>query len=166
MVSQSLLTATVLATTTAAYKYGLAYSDGIEISGFTDDYVARTEITWRCRQCLETDFPNQCQGSHIDFVPVHWYNDHSMERDFENWVNSICSLVGNRKFKRFGNEHEQLDFLRDALPFLDNKSCVKRYAYFGINNANKDLIEVTARTLLSSVLGTVLVFHDKWPARR
>ncbi|KAJ4154792.1 hypothetical protein LMH87_000069 [Akanthomyces muscarius] len=112
------------------------------------------------------DFPNQCQGSHIDFVPVHWYNDHSMERDFENWVNSICSLVGNRKFKRFGNEHEQLDFLRDALPFLDNKSCVKRYAYFGINNANKDLIEVTARTLLSSVLGTVLVFHDKWPARR
>lgn len=187
MVSQSLLAATaVLATTAAAYKRGLAYNDGIDISGFADNFVARTEITWTYNWDSDTntdqnygeyvpmlwsprgdhtgpwddhvnkwlgrgtshllgfneperpdqvnispgdavngwkqymdpyagrarlgapavsndgygwlqDFLNQCQGCNIDFVPVHWYNDHSLERDFENWVNSICDLVGNRK---------------------------------------------------------------------
>lgn len=43
------------------------------------------------------DFLGKCHDCHIDFVPVHWYNDHTLERDLEDWVNKICSLVGNRK---------------------------------------------------------------------
>ncbi|KAJ3484050.1 hypothetical protein NLG97_g7156 [Lecanicillium saksenae] len=92
------------------------------------------------------DFLNQCQDCNIDFVPVHWYGDHSMEWDLERWVDSICDLVGNRKvwiteFKGWGNEDEQIQFLKKALPYLDNKSCVERYSYFGINNSNRDLIQ-------------------------
>lgn len=37
-------------------------------------------------------FLNECQGCHIDFIPIHWYNPDSLEWDFENWVNRICSL--------------------------------------------------------------------------
>ena len=42
-------------------------------------------------------FLQQCDGCHIDFVPVHWYNDASLEWDFENWVNKICSISGGRQ---------------------------------------------------------------------
>lgn len=42
-------------------------------------------------------FLDQCKGCHIDFVPVHWYNDHSLEKDLENWVNKVCKLVKGRK---------------------------------------------------------------------
>lgn len=41
------------------------------------------------------DFLNQCQGCHLDFIPVHWYGDHSQEADFENWVNRVCDLVAH-----------------------------------------------------------------------
>lgn len=43
------------------------------------------------------EFLQKCNGCHIDFVPVHWYNDASLEWDFENWVNKICSISGGRK---------------------------------------------------------------------
>lgn len=39
-----------------------------------------------------TQFLSQCQGCHIDFIPIHWYNPHPMEWDFENWVNRVCGL--------------------------------------------------------------------------
>lgn len=39
-----------------------------------------------------TQFLNECQGCHIDFVPIHWYNPTWLEHDFETWVNRICSL--------------------------------------------------------------------------
>lgn len=41
-------------------------------------------------------FLDQCSGCHIDFIPVHWYNDHSLEFDLENWVNKVCRLGGGR----------------------------------------------------------------------
>lgn len=44
-----------------------------------------------------SQFLNQCKGCHIDFVPVHWYNDHTLEKDLENWVNKVCKLVKGRK---------------------------------------------------------------------
>ncbi|OAA52157.1 hypothetical protein ISF_09321 [Cordyceps fumosorosea ARSEF 2679] len=58
---------------------------------------------------------------HIDFVPVHWYNDHTLENDLESWVNKVCSLVRNRKiyitdFKGFGSEDQQRQFMKKALP--------------------------------------------------
>ena len=42
------------------------------------------------------NFLNQCNGCEIDFIPVHWYNDYTLEADFENWVHQICNLPGNR----------------------------------------------------------------------
>lgn len=41
-------------------------------------------------------FLQACSNCHIDFVPIHWYNDHTLESDLENWVNSICSLTGKQ----------------------------------------------------------------------
>lgn len=43
-----------------------------------------------------SQFLQQCSGCNIDFIPVHWYNDHTLEFDLENWVNSICTLGGGR----------------------------------------------------------------------
>lgn len=44
-----------------------------------------------------SQFLQACSGCHIDFIPIHWYNDWTLENDFENWVNSICSLGGGRQ---------------------------------------------------------------------
>lgn len=40
-------------------------------------------------------FLDQCQGCHVDFIPVHWYNDHSQPDDLINWMNKICSLANS-----------------------------------------------------------------------
>jgi hypothetical protein len=44
-----------------------------------------------------SQFLQACSDCHIDFIPIHWYNDWTLESDFENWVNSICSLGGGRQ---------------------------------------------------------------------
>ena len=43
-----------------------------------------------------SQFLSACSDCQIDFIPIHWYNDNSMEYDLENWVNSICSLSGRQ----------------------------------------------------------------------
>ncbi|KAJ6785074.1 hypothetical protein PWT90_08528 [Aphanocladium album] len=102
-----------------------------------------------------TQFLNQCQGCHIDFIPIHWYNPDSLEWDFENWVNRICGLgkpvwvteVGfdapasmkkydianiTQQFKGLnGSSEDDLAFLQRAMAFLEGNGCVERYAYFG-----------------------------------
>jgi hypothetical protein len=35
-----------------------------------------------------------CSDCHIDFVPIHWYNDHTLFSDFQGWVTEVCNLVG------------------------------------------------------------------------
>ncbi|QKX62006.1 uncharacterized protein TRUGW13939_09162 [Talaromyces rugulosus] len=90
-------------------------------------------------------FLQACSGCHIDFVPIHWYNDHTLESDFENWVNSICSLTGRQvwitEFQAFGSIDDQSNFLRSAIPFLDNNPCVYRYSYFGTADNSKVLLQ-------------------------
>lgn len=51
------------------------------------------------------------------------------------------SILTILQFKGWGNENEQIAFLKKAIPFLDNNDCIERYSYFGINNSNKDLIK-------------------------
>lgn len=91
-------------------------------------------------------FLAKCNGCHIDFVPVHWYNDASNIDDFKNWVNTMCSVAGSRpiwltEFQGLGSADAQKAFLKQAIPFLDNKSCVYRYAYFGTADNSKVLLD-------------------------
>ncbi|KAK3181589.1 hypothetical protein K4F52_007144 [Lecanicillium sp. MT-2017a] len=91
-------------------------------------------------------FLDQCSGCHIDFIPVHWYNDHRLEFDLENWVNKVCRLGGGRplwitEFQGLGSIDDQSEFLRKAIPFLDNSPCVYRYAYFGTADNSKVLLQ-------------------------
>lgn len=39
-----------------------------------------------------TQFMGLCHDCGIDFIPIHWYNDHTLFSDFQNWVTSICNL--------------------------------------------------------------------------
>ncbi|EEA28825.1 hypothetical protein TMatcc_002825 [Talaromyces marneffei ATCC 18224] len=91
-----------------------------------------------------SEFLQACSNCHIDFVPIHWYNDHTLEFDLENWVNRICSLTGRQvwvtEFQGFGSPDDQSNFLRSAIPFLDNNPCVYRYAYFGTADNSKVLL--------------------------
>ncbi|KAL7910522.1 glycosyl hydrolase catalytic core domain-containing protein [Trichoderma velutinum] len=108
-----------------------------------------------------SQFLQACSGCHIDFIPVHWYNPWTLEKDFENWVNSICSLAGGRpvwitEFQGNGTLEQQAAFLQSALPFLDNNPCVYRYAYFGTANNGKDLLQNGGPAL--SCLGTQYAF--------
>ncbi|KAK5987015.1 Alkali-sensitive linkage protein 1 [Cladobotryum mycophilum] len=93
-----------------------------------------------------SQFLQACKGCHIDFVPIHWYNDHTLENDLESWVNKVCKLVNGRKvwiteFQGFGSAAEQSAFLKKAIPFLDNNACVTRYAYFGTADNSKVLLQ-------------------------
>ncbi|KAM3545431.1 hypothetical protein ARSEF1564_001593 [Beauveria bassiana] len=88
-----------------------------------------------------TKFLDECQGCHVDYIPVHWYNPNSLEHDFENWVNRICTLgrpVWVTEFKgQEGSSQDEIVFLQKAMAFLEGNPCVERYAYFG--TANNDL---------------------------
>ncbi|KAK4079034.1 CAZyme family GH128 [Trichoderma harzianum] len=93
-----------------------------------------------------SQFLQACSDCHIDFIPIHWYNDWTLEADFENWVNSICSLGGGRQvwiteFQAGGNADQEATFLQSAIPFLDNNPCVYRYSYFGTADNGKDLLQ-------------------------
>jgi len=42
-------------------------------------------------------FLNECHDCKIDFLAIHWYNDHTQFGDFQNWVNSMCGLANGRQ---------------------------------------------------------------------
>lgn len=44
-----------------------------------------------------SEFMSACSDCHIDFMATHWYNDYTLFSDFQNWVNSICSLGNGRQ---------------------------------------------------------------------
>jgi Glycosyl hydrolase catalytic core len=39
-----------------------------------------------------TEFMSLCGDCGVTFIAVHWYNDHTLFDDFQNWVNSACSF--------------------------------------------------------------------------
>lgn len=49
-------------------------------------------------------------------------------------------MLTGLQFKGWGSQGEQMGFLKKAMPFLDNNPCVDRYAYFGVNYGNSDLV--------------------------
>ncbi|KAL7966811.1 hypothetical protein HDV63DRAFT_384024 [Trichoderma sp. SZMC 28014] len=108
-----------------------------------------------------SQFLQACSACNIDFIPIHWYNDWTLESDFENWVNSICSLGGGRQvwiteFQAGGTPDQEAQFLQSAIPFLDNNPCVYRYSYFGTADNAKDLLSNGGPSL--SALGLQYAF--------
>ncbi|ATY59950.1 Glycoside superfamily [Cordyceps militaris] len=91
-------------------------------------------------------FLDQCGGCHVDFVPVHWYGGAAYEHEFERFVDRVCEMSRGRKvwvteFEGSGSAEEQSQFIRKALPFLDNNDCVYRYSYFGTADNSKTLLD-------------------------
>ncbi|OAR02166.1 hypothetical protein LLEC1_03498 [Akanthomyces lecanii] len=115
-----------------------------------------------------TQFMDQCQGCHVDFIPIHWYNPFSLGHDFENWVRRVCGLgkpvwitevsilfsagivcekkhvATDRYLQQFkgmgGSSQDELAFLQQAMAFLEGNACVQRYAYFGTANNDMSLL--------------------------
>ncbi|KAI4196255.1 MAG: hypothetical protein LQ350_006670 [Teloschistes chrysophthalmus] len=88
---------------------------------------------------LEGCNDDTCQA---DFVSGHWYGCPSgtctVSADltsFQNYVTSLISTAAGRdvwipEFQRYGDVDQQKQFVQQALPFLDGKGEVKRYAYY------------------------------------
>ncbi|KAH8902330.1 hypothetical protein BR93DRAFT_261629 [Coniochaeta sp. PMI_546] len=101
-----------------------------------------------------SQFLSQCNDCGINFIAAHWYNDHTLFTDFQNWVNRLCTL-GNGKqvwiteFQAYGTIDQQSAFLKQAIPWLDNNSCVYRYAYFGAADPSKIFLQNNVGPALS-----------------
>jgi hypothetical protein len=50
-------------------------------------------------------------------------------------------LLTYEKFQAYGTIDDQSNFLRSAIPFLDDNDCVYRYAYFGTADNSEVLLE-------------------------
>lgn len=62
----------------------------------------------------------------------------------------------HEQFQAYGTIDEQSAFLEQAIPWLDNNSCVYRYAYFGVADPNQSLLENGGPAL--SALGVQYTF--------
>lgn len=79
-------------------------------------------------------FLESCDGCQIDFVVAHWYDSAYNFEYFKNHLNAFHEAGGNRpvwltEFGAYGSQQEQADFLRQALPWLDDQPWIERYAY-------------------------------------
>ena len=139
-----------------------------------------------------SQFLDQCNDCGIDFIAAHWYNDQSLFDDFKNWVNKLCTLgkgkqvwitevrfsqtpnilvhhaevlTNQKQFQAYGTIDQQSAFLKKAIPFLDNNSCVFRYAYFGAADPSKIFLQNNAGPALSP-LGVQYAFTPYGQAQK
>lgn len=80
-----------------------------------------------------------CSSCNIDFIAAHWYDQATNIDYFKSYITQICVIANGlpvwlTEFQGYGTIDEQSTFLEKAIPFLDEESCVKRYAYFGTAN--------------------------------
>lgn len=83
-------------------------------------------------------FLDACQECTIDFVPIHWYDDHSNVEYFKKHIQDAHDVAGGRpiwitEFRATGSEAEQAAFLKDVIPWLESTGYVDRYAYFYVD---------------------------------
>lgn len=83
-------------------------------------------------------FLSACQGCTIDFVPIHWYDDHSNVEYFKSHIEEAHQVAGGRpiwitEFGATGSEAEQAAFLEQVIPWLESTGYVDRYAYFYVD---------------------------------
>ncbi|RDL30105.1 uncharacterized protein BP5553_10383 [Venustampulla echinocandica] len=81
------------------------------------------------------DFMRLCSDCPIDFITVHWY-DHANNFAYFTWyMNQVHSISGGRyiwitEFNAAGTTDEQINFLNQALPWLDSTIWIQSYAWF------------------------------------
>jgi hypothetical protein len=80
-------------------------------------------------------FISKYNGCKIDFINIHWYEGAHQLEYFKNHVLEALSVGNGRPvwITEFaltaGSMEEKLNFLREALPWLDGQRDVHRYAY-------------------------------------
>lgn len=79
-----------------------------------------------------------CLDCTIDFVPIHWYGLASNVDYFKSHIKSARDAAGGRpiwitEFGAAGSIEEQITFLQEVIPWLDDTDYVERYAYFDVN---------------------------------
>ncbi|KAF2119093.1 hypothetical protein BDV96DRAFT_516052 [Lophiotrema nucula] len=83
-----------------------------------------------------SDFLGYCSDCQVDFIAIHWYDQAWNFEYFKNYINKACEVAGGRyvwvtEFSPTdGDENAKIQFLRNALPFLDGNNCIEKYAMF------------------------------------
>jgi len=81
-------------------------------------------------------FLADCTGCQIDLMPIHWYDNASVET-FENYVTLAHSRSGGKpiwvtEFMLQDSEAAQIAFLEEVMPWMDAQPWIQRYSYFGV----------------------------------
>ncbi|EER41687.1 conserved hypothetical protein [Histoplasma capsulatum var. duboisii H88] len=88
------------------------------------------------------NFLDICGGKcKIDFLAVHWHGPAGNVDDFKRYISNAIALAKNygiatvwvTEFGAQGDEWQQVQFLKEVLPWLDNNAGVERYAYFFVD---------------------------------
>ncbi|KAH8656588.1 glycosyl hydrolase catalytic core-domain-containing protein [Tricladium varicosporioides] len=80
-------------------------------------------------------FMELCHGCPIDFVPVHWYANYDSLDYFKEYMKNASIIADGKpvwitEFSADGTEEQQIDFMKNILPWLDAQPYIERYAWF------------------------------------
>ena len=80
-------------------------------------------------------FLQKCAGKcKIDFQPVHWYDSYDNMAYFKKYLKEAHDVAKKplwiTEFRATGSPSQQVQFMKEALPYLDSLDYVERYAYF------------------------------------
>lgn len=123
---------TVSAAVAAHKKYMDPYKGRARISS---PAVSNAGLKWL------GSFLDSCTDCTIDFVAVHWYDSASNVAYFKSYINDVIALAKGKpvwltEFGGSGSQAEQVKFLQEIMPWLDQQAGVERYAWFGVFDGN------------------------------
>lgn len=110
-------------------EYMQPYAGKIKLGG---PAISCAGLTWL------QEFYGNCTSCHIDFQPVHWY-DYAWNIGWFNSYIADAYAIANRsiwvtEFQGWGNDTEQIAFIRDRGAWMDETDWIGGYAYFGVFN--------------------------------
>ncbi|KAF2429529.1 hypothetical protein EJ08DRAFT_569429, partial [Tothia fuscella] len=84
------------------------------------------------------EFLSQCNGCQVDFVAVHWYAGYApgIFNYFKSYLEEIHNTFGKPVWitefalEPSASEQQQVEFMKQAVKFLDQAEWVHRYAWF------------------------------------
>ncbi|RKF57282.1 Alkali-sensitive linkage protein 1 [Erysiphe neolycopersici] len=80
-------------------------------------------------------FMQLCSQCTIDFMTVHWYDSATNSEYFRSYLQQLHDLIGLyniwiTEFSARGTLEEQIKFLAENLPWMDELPWIERYAWF------------------------------------